>query len=193
MDNLLKLIQTLGKNMGNQIPIRQLSKESQVPYTTTYRSVKNNSNIFNIEKKGNIKLVSLNFEDSITKNYLILAERNSFENFVKKNPQFRVMKKDFSTGNYAVVLFGSRAERKERNKSDVDLCIINKEGTKTLSFSKFEMLYKIEINPIFLKDKEFKQMLKDKEHNLAHEVVKKHVVLYGEEYFWNLIWKNGIQ
>jgi len=192
MDNLLKLVQTLGKNLGNQIPIRQLSKESKSPYTTTHRLVKNNPSLFNIEQKGNIKLVSLNFKDSITKNYLILGERKEFEAFVKKTPQFKIMKKDFPQGNYTVVLFGSRVEGKERKKSDVDLCIINKEGKKNISFSNFELLYKMEINPIFLMDKEFKQMLKDKGHNLAHEVVKKHVVLYGEEYFWNLIWKDGI-
>ena len=192
MDNLLKSVQTLGKNIDNEIPIRQLSKESKVPYTTTHRLVKNNKNIFNIAQKGNIKLVSLNLKDSITKNYLILAERNESDSFLKKEPQFKILKGEIPKGDYSLILFGSRAEGKSREKSDIDLCIINKEGKRNVSFSKFELLFKVEVNPIYLSNKEFKQMLKEEEQNLAKEIIKKHIILYGEEYFWNLIWENGI-
>ena len=192
MDNLLKLIQTLGKNLNNQIPIRQLSKESKIPYTTTHRLIKNNKAIFIIDKKGNIKLCSLNLKDNITKNYLILSERKEAEKFSNKNPEFKVLKKELPLGDYSLILFGSRAEGKQREKSDIDLCIINKDGNKNIKFSKFELLFKLEINPIYLKDQEFKQMLKEEEQNLAKEIIKKHIILYGEEYFWNLTWKNGI-
>jgi len=192
MDNLLKLVQTLGKNINNEIPIRQLSKESKVPYTTAHRVVKNNKNLFNITQKGNIKLVSLNLKDNITKNYLILAERKETESFTKKQPQFKVMKDELPTGDFSLILFGSRAEGGGREKSDIDLSIINKDGKKNINFSKFELLFKVEINPIYLSNKEFKQMLKEEEQNLAKEIIKKHIILYGEEYFWNLIWKNGI-
>jgi len=192
MDNLLKLVQTLGKNINNEIPIRQLSKESKVPYTTAHRVVKNNKNLFNITQKGNIKLVSLNLKDNITKNYLILAERKETESFTKKQPQFKVMKDELPTGDFSLILFGSRAEGRGREKSDIDLSIINKDGKKNINFSKFELLFKVEINPIYLSNKEFKQMLKEEEQNLAKEIIKKHIILYGEEYFWNLIWKNGI-
>mgnify|MGYP001581947394 CR=1 FL=1 len=192
MDKLLRLVQTLGKNINNEIPIRQLSKESKVPYTTAHRLVKNNRALFNITQKGNIKLVSLNFKDSITKNYLILAERNESDSFLKKEPQFKVLKGELPKEDYSLILFGSRAEGKGREKSDIDLCIINKDGKKNVNFSKFELLFKVEINPIYLSYKEFKQMLKEEEQNLAKEIIKKHIILYGEEYFWNLIWKNGI-
>ena len=192
MDNLLKLVWTLGKNINNEIPIRQLSKESKIPYTTTHRLVKNNKNLFNIAQKGNIKLVSLNLKDSITKNYLILSERNESDSFLKKEPQFRVLKEEVQKWDYSLILFGSRAEGKGREKSDIDLCIINKYGKKNINFSKFELLFKVEINPIYLSNKEFRYMLKEQEQNLAKEIIKKHIILYGEEYFWSLIWENGI-
>jgi len=192
MDNLLKLIQTLGKNINNEITIRQLSKEAKVPYTTTHRLIKNNKETFIINQKGNIKLCSLNLKDSITKNYLILSERKEADSFLKKQPQFKVLKEELPKGDYSLILFGSRAEGKGREKSDVDLCILNKDGKKNVNFSKFELLFKLEINPIYLSNKEFKQMLKEVEQNLAKEIVKKRIILYGEEYFWDLIWKNGI-
>lgn len=192
MDNLLKLVWTLGKNINNEIPIRQLSKESKIPYTTTHRLVKNNKNLFNIVQKGNIKLVSLNLKDSITKNYLILSERNESDSFLKKEPEFRVLKEEAPKWDYSLILFGSRAEGKGREKSDIDLCIINKDGKKNINFSKFELLFKVEINTIYLSNKEFRYMLKEQEQNLAKEIIKKHIILYGEEYFWSLIWENGI-
>ena len=193
MDNLLKLVQTLGKNINNEIPIRQLSKESKVPYTTAHRLVKNNRNLFNITQKGNIKLCSLNLKDSITKNYLILAERKESDYFLKKEPQFKVLKDELPNKDYSLILFGSRAEGKGREKSDIDLCIINKDGKKNVNFSKFELLFKVEANPVYLSNKEFKQMLKEEEQNLAKEIIKKHIILYGEEHFWNLLWNNKNQ
>ena len=192
MENLLKLIWILGKNIKNSLPIRQLAKDSEVPYATAYRTIEKNKNIFKIVKKGNIKLCSLNLEDSITKNYLILAERQQADFFIEKNPKISILKKELPKGDYACVLFGSRAEEQQRKKSDMDICIINKDGSKNVKFSKYELLFKVDINPIYLAKKEFKAILKEKEHNLAKEIVKKHIILYGEEYFWDIVFKNGI-
>jgi predicted nucleotidyltransferase len=195
MDNLLNLIQILGKHLHDEITIRKLSLESKVPYTTTLRIINQNKNLFMIRQKGNIKLISLNLDDAIIKNYLILSERKTAEKFLEKESQFKILKDEFPKGNYSVVLFGSRAEGTQRTKSDIDLCIINDDGKKNIKFSKFELLFKLEINPLVLKKTEFKQMLKEKEHNLSHEIIKKHIILYGEEYFWNIVWdeiKNGI-
>jgi len=192
MDNLLKLVYTLGKNLDDELTLRQLSKEAKVPYTTAHRLIKQNISIFKINKKGNIKLCSLNTEDNITKNYLILAERSQAESFRKKNPQFKVLQRELPTKDYTLLLFGSRADGTHRVQSDIDLCVINKDGKKNINFSKFELLFKIEVNSLFFTKKEFKLMLKNKEHNVGKEILKKHIILYGEEYFWNLIWKNGI-
>ena len=193
MDNLLKLVYALGQNLRDEIPIRQLSQEANVPYTTAYRLIKNNENLFLINKKGNIKLCSLNIKDNITKNYLILAERKQAESFMEKQPMFKILKKDLPRGDYCLILFGSRANETNREKSDVDLCIVNKDGKKNISFSKFELLYKLEVNPLFMLKMEFKSLLKEKEHNLGDEIIKKHIILYGEEYFWNLVLKNKNQ
>lgn len=192
MDILLRLVWTLGKNLNNEITIRQLSKDSKIPYATTHRLIMQNIQIFNINKKGNIKLCSLNFKDKITKNYLILAERKETENFVKNDPKLNIIRKEAPKGDYTLILFGSRAEEKERKESDIDICIVNKDGSKNIKFSKYELLFKLEINPIYLSKKEFIKMFKEKEYNLVHEIIKKHVVLYGEEYFWDIIFKNGI-
>jgi len=191
MDNKFRLIWTLGKHLKDSLTIRQLSKESRIPYATAYRIV-NKNNIFNIVRKGNIKLCSLNLNHQITKNFLIIAESQESEIFRKKHPKINIVAKELPKGNYAAILFGSRAEEKHRKKSDVDICVINEKGTKDIKFSKYEQLFKLEINTIYLKKEEFKKMLEEKEHNLAHEIVKNHIILYGEEYFWNTILEDGI-
>lgn len=187
MDKLFKLLWTLGKNIPHSLTIRQLAKDAKVPYATAYRTIDKNKKLFAIEKKGNIKLCTLNLEDPITKHYLILAERQQAEKFLEKNPKLNILKKELPKGDYTAILFGSRAEEKQRKKSDIDICIINKDGSRNIKFSKYELLFKLEINPIFLSKNEFKKMFKEKEHNLTNEIIKKHIVLHGEEYFWNII------
>ena len=193
MVQLLKLINTLGKKLHDEIPIRQLSKESKVPNTTSHRLIIQNKELFHINHKGNIKLVSLNLSDSITKNYLVLSERTEADDYLKKHPQFKLIKKQIPKGEYTLILFGSRADESNSKQSDVDICVINKDGKKNVSFSQFEHLYDLRVNPIFFSKKEFIAMMKEKEHNLADEIIKKHTILYGEEYFWNIIWNNKNQ
>lgn len=192
MDNLLKLVWILGKNIDTSMPIRQLARDANVPYATTYRTIEKYKNVFAIIKKGNIRLCSLNLDDPITKNYLILAERQQAEFFLSRHSELSLLRNELPRGDYACILFGSRAEEKERIKSDADICVINKDGSKNISLSKYELIFKVEINPVYLAQKEFQLMLKEKEHNLAKEIVKKHIILYGEEYFWNIVFKDGI-
>ena len=125
MNNLLQLVYTLGRNMHQEIPLRQLSKEAGIPYATTYRLVAQNPVLFLINKKGNIKLCSLNRKDRITKQYLILAERFQADLFKRKNPSFKTLVRELPRGEYCIILFGSRAAGTEREGRDVDLFIVN--------------------------------------------------------------------
>lgn len=193
MDNLLKIIHILGQNLNEEFTIRQVSKEAKVAYTTTHRLITQNKGIFTIKEKANIKLCSLNTQDPINKNYLILSERQHADLFKGKNPQFKILQKELPKGNYTLTLFGSRSKGTHRKKSDIDICIINKTGKTNIRFSKVELLFDLEINTITLTKQEFQKMLKETEHNLADEILKNHTILHGEEYFWNLILKNDIQ
>ena len=69
--------------------------------------------------------------------------------------------------------------------------IINKEGKKDISFSKYELLFKTKINPIFITKKEFKLMLKDKEENIGKQALYDHIILNNPQEFWECVF-NGI-
>lgn len=191
MDNLSNLVWTSGTTPKEELSLRELSQKAKVPYTTARRIVLENKSLFSIKDKSGIKLISLNLKDRLTKSYLIIAERKKKEQFLSNKPLFKTLTSELISGDYCLVLFGSRAAGNEREKSDLDLCIINKNGKKNLSFSSFEMLYHLKVNPLFFTPKEFTAMLKEEEVNVGKEILKKHVVLYGEDYFWGVVW-NGL-
>ena len=65
--------------------------------------------------------------------------------------------------------------------------IINKDGKKSISFSKYEVIFKLKINPIFITKKEFKLMLKDKEENVGKQALYNHIILNNPEAFWECV------
>ena len=86
-----------------------------------------------------------------------------------------------------MVLFGSYAKNTQVKTSDIDLLVINKDGKRSISFSKYELLFKKKINPIFITKQEFKLMLKDKEENVGRQALKNHITLNNSEKFWGVV------
>lgn len=188
MDNVIKIINTLGRRIFDDMSIRRLSIEAKIPYTTTYRAIFANKSLFLINAKSNIKFCSLNKEDGITKHYLIISEREKQAEFLNKKPEYRLLTRDLPAGRFSVILFGSRASDKSRDKSDIDICILSADGKRNASFSSAEIILRLEINPIFMSAVEFSGMLKKNGQNLAKEIITNHIILYGEEYFWDVVW-----
>ena len=184
--NLLRMLWVLGKTLPESLTLRQLAKEAKIPYPTAYRTVKRYESLFSIKRKGNLNLCSLHLEDLLIKHYLIIAERQEADDFLGKEQKLALIRAELPGGDYACILFGSRADRTQREKSDIDLCIINTDGSKNVSFSKYDLLFKLDINPIYLKKTEFQQMLGEKQRNLSHEILSRHIILHGEECFWDI-------
>jgi predicted nucleotidyltransferase len=189
MVNAFRIVKILGHKMYEEIPVRQLSIESGVPNTTVHRILSEERDLFRINKKGNIKLVSLNLKDQITKSYLIISERKNTEIILRKDKKLGVLIKEIPKGNFSVLLFGSRASGRQRKDNDYDIIVISEKGDKIIDFNSIENLYDVEINPINIRRKEFEEMIKETKHNLSDEVIRNHIILYGEEYFWNIIWR----
>lgn len=190
MDNKYKILNYLGKNFGKSYTMHELSRLLYIPYASFYRTVQKMGDILVIENVGKSKTLKLNVEDPIIKAHLIVASDEEKKEFLKKQIIIKKIVSDLDTKDI-VVLFGSYAKGKQTEKSDIDLLIINKDGKKSLSFSKYELLYKKKINPIFVTKKEFKKMLKDKEENVGKQALKNHIILNNPERFWGCV-LNGI-
>lgn len=190
MDNKLKIINHLGKNIGKSYTMHELSRLLGIPYASFYRTVQRMKDLLIMETVGKSKIIKLNLNNPVVKAHLIVASDEEKKDYLKRQPLIRKITAELKTKD-VVVLFGSYAKRKQTEKSDIDLLVINKDGKKSLSFSKYELLYKKRINPIFVTRKEFKRMLKDKEENVGKQALKNHIVLNNPEEFWGCV-LNGI-
>ena len=189
MDNKLKIINYLGKNIGKSFTMHELSSLIHIPYATFHRTISKMPDLIIKEKAGKATLIKLN-DIPIIKPYLAISSEEEKKEFLKKSPLISKISSEIETKDI-VILFGSYAKKTENEKSDIDLMIINKDGSKSLSFSKYETLFKKKINPIFITEKEFKQMIKEKEENVGKQALSNHIILNNPERFWELA-LNGI-
>ena len=190
MDNKLKIINYLGKNQKGYT-MHELSRNLNIPYASFYRTVQQLKDLLLIEPVGKSKVLKLNMNNPVVKAHLTIASDEEKKEYLEKQPILKKITGELGTKDI-VVLFGSYAKGKQTEKSDIDILIINKDGKKSISFSKYELLYKQKINPIFVTRKEFEKMLSDKEENVGKQALKSHIVLNNPEAFWACV-LNGIQ
>jgi len=192
MDNNLKIINYLGKNSGQEFTMRKLSMTAGIPYATFHRTMQEMKDLVKIKTIGKSKVISLDMNNPVIKSYLVISSEEERKDFLKKQPVINKIAAELTVKD-VVLLFGSYAKGSQRESSDIDLMIINKKGERTISFSKYEVLFKKKINPIFLSKKEFIQMLKDPTENIGKQALKQHIVLNNSENFWEYVIHGGLQ
>ena len=190
MDNKHKIINHLGKHPSERYTMHELSKELDMPYASFYRTIESIKDLLVIKEVGKSKVITLNKTNPIVKSHLIVSSDEERKDYLEKYPIIRKIYQELDIKDM-VVLFGSYAKKTHTEKSDIDLLIMNKDGKKSISFSKYEILFKIKINPIFITQKEFKLMLKDKEENVGKQALYSHIILNNPEAFWECVF-NGI-
>lgn len=189
MDNKLKIINYLGKNQGKKFTMHGLSNLVNIPYASFHRAIQGMGDVIEAESIGKSKVICLNADNPILKSLLTVSSDEERKEFLIKHLIIKKISSELRTESI-VVLFGSYAKGKETEKSDIDILVINN-GKKELSFSKYEVLFKKKINPIFITQDEFKDMLNDKEENIGKQALKSHIILNNPEGFWKLV-LNGI-
>ncbi len=186
MDNKLRILNYLGKRMGERFTMHNLSKRFGIPYASFYRTLQHMNDILDIEIVGKSKTIRLNTKNPLVKAHLAISSDEERKEFLQKQPIINKIAAELDTED-VVVLFGSYAKGKETEKSDIDFLIINENGTRSLSFSKYELLFKKRVNPVFVTQKEFSKMLQDDEENMGKQVLKNHIILNNPELFWKLV------
>ena len=183
MDNKLKTINYLGKNFTNSYTMHELSKILKIPYASFYRTIKEMKDLIIIKTVGKSKTIQLNTKNLVTKAHLTVSSDEEKKEFLDRQPIIKKISNELNTKS-AVLIFGSYAKAKETEKSDIDILVINKEGKKDISFSKYELLFKKRINPVFIATKEFKKMLQTEDENLGKQALRNHIILNNPEEFW---------
>lgn len=184
-ERILKLL------IENKSPrtILQIAESLNADYKNTFQAVnKLYPSLIYKNKTGSINLIEIKLNPS-PEIYCIEDKRT--KQFLHEN-NLTLIKKDIDSLNYPffiVLAFGSIVKETNIQKSDIDICIISDNKLKTQ-----ELISKLGLLPLNLEIqnfsvKEFESMLEKKQNNLASEIIKNNVILYGIENYYNLISK----
>jgi predicted nucleotidyltransferase len=186
MDNNLKILNYLGKHSDEAFTMHHLSSILKIPYATFHRTINQMIDLLDIKTIGKANIISLTNNPIIT-SYLAVSSFEEKNEFLKANKLLSLLSKELVTDNI-ILLFGSYANNKQSEKSDIDLLFIGEK--ESISFSSFELLHKKKVNPIFVKESEFKAMLRNPDENVGKQAKKNHIVLNNPSGFWEIVWKS---
>jgi len=198
MNAIEKLFRYFALNINKVRTIRQISLKTKIPYMTLNRIIKKleKQNLIITKKVGKSVVCSLNKDNRITKQHLILASESFKDHFIEKRLLIKKINqiiKENKSKEISAILFGSYAAGKEQKHSDIDIAFISesKEIIKKIldEFRTIEQIHDIEVNTMIFTKKQFKDMLKSKEENVGKQILKNHVILYNPEFFWNIIYE----
>ncbi|MBR9701317.1 hypothetical protein GOV13_00155 [Candidatus Pacearchaeota archaeon] len=187
-----KILKFLIENKEKPHSIREISLKLKADYKNTSQALNNlNLKTYSKKKQGNSYLIEFNPENNIET--LSIEEKRTKE-FLSKNPKMKLIVKDINEINYPfmiVLIFGSFANEKNTQTSDMDLCIISDNKTKTNKLIEMLNLFNLKIEIQEFTTGEFVSMIEKKQNNLGHEITKNNVILYGIENYYNLISNNS--
>ena len=197
-----KIIKLFYDDVYAQFTINELATKTNISYSYVYRQVEElkDKKIIVIDQRSNRKYCKPNYENPEVKTSFVKISNQIAEDFLKKRDRiFFVIEKllselpkktDFNL--LSVVLFGSLAKGTDFKKSDIDLFILIPSKKKYDEIIDMECValskgFGVEINPLVSEPTSFLTMLKDKEHNVAKDILKNKIILFGAEKFWELI------
>jgi len=198
MNNIERAFKYFGVNINKSKTIRQISLETKIPYMTLNRIIKKlkKQDLIITKKVGKSIVCSLNKDNDITKQHLIIASESLKNYFLERKPLIKKIHKiieENKSKEFSAMLFGSYAEEREQKHSDVDLAFIyqSKRTIKNIQYElkTIEKIYDIEINLMIFSEKQFKEMLKAKEENVGKQILKNHIIMYNSVFFWNLVYE----
>ena len=175
--NNIKVIKHLTLHKDWQFNITELSKDINLNKGVLSRLIENleKENIIKVNKKGKIKLFSINKENIIIKELIIpLFEKEKTLPIKLLQPLITKIKKETTS----IILYGSYAKETYKLTSDIDLLIIS---NKTLNLDNFkedflkkDLLLRIDI----ISTSELKNIYKKREPFIL-SILKNNKTLYG--------------
>lgn len=177
----LDILEFLIEHKDKSFAINEIAKNLEKDYRNVYDTIKKMPSI-NITKSAGANLVSFDF----TVSELLFQVENRRRRKIFKDNNIKIIYTDLYKINsqFILLLFGSRAKKTNRKKSDYDLLLIS--DTPFEIESKLE-LYPLDIHLTSISPAEFRQMLLSKEFTVVSEAVKHNIILFGAEDYYRFI------
>ncbi len=150
-----------------------------------------------IEKKvGRSGILNLNLENDLTLNYIALVNYKKINALIRQ--VLETIKKEIieETPFFSMVIFGSYAIGKQKKDSDLDVAIFIESEEKRkkiealVNSAKQKSVIGMDVHVI--PKKEMIEMLINKEENLGKQIARKHLAVYNQRIFYEII-KEGMQ
>jgi predicted nucleotidyltransferase len=177
-----------------QYHVRELAKLTKKSHVTLLPHLKalEKDKILVSKTTGKNKVYSLNFDNIITRNYLIISETVEAMLFLEYSFLIKKINSEIFDLKLpgTMILFGSYAKRTFRKESDIDFFYVGSMSDKeTEEIRKIGKTYGKTINIKTSIPTNFESGLKKKDP-LIIEVVKNHILLHNSELFINSLWRH---
>lgn len=190
----LEIISLFRKNYLEKYHTREIAKLLKKNHVTLLPHLKSleKDKILKSKKNGRNKEYFLNFENIITKNYLLFSELFETIKYLEENFLIKKITEELFNLNFkgSIILFGSYAKKTYKEDSDIDLFYLGR--IKDEDVKKIKSIGEIYGKTINIKKttlKNFKRGLKNKDP-LTIEIIKNHIILQKPEEFINTLWRH---
>jgi len=192
----VNILRVFHENIFTELTFKQIKEQSRQKSNNIIQIALKEFQKQNLIKKkmtGNVTAHLLNSDNNLTIAYLNLINQEEisklkFPKEILADIQRRIFKQ---TEFFILVVFGSYAKNKSREKSDLDIAVIvESEQTKKDITPLLETARRREIKPIdyhIFTRSEFLQMLKADVENVGKQIYKNSLIYYGYIEYYNLI------
>lgn len=186
----MKILEIFKGNLFSKYTIREMMKALNTrSYNWTYTAIikLKKENILKLERKGKSEICSINLDEQKTIAYLAFLEAVRPKNIPHEKKIIGFMPSDF----HILIVAGSYANNTQTKESDLDLvAIIDKREERMQVLNKLQRegeLMLPPLHPFVFTNKEFLEMLAEKEENYGKEIFRKHIVITGAEFYFKLV------
>lgn len=199
---LEKILKVFYKEIGGEFSILQIAKKIRVSYSYVHREVElfSKRGIISVNVSGRRKYCKPNYLNLIVVSSFVKISAEEAQKFLSAGEKITSIVKELLAGlpektNYnllSIILYGSFAKSTQIKSSDVDLLVLVPSKEKYGEIIENECVslsrrYGVEVSPIISEPQSFLNMLRERENNVAKELLKNKIILYGAEKFWELV------
>ncbi len=184
----LKIIDLFRKSLFLAKTIREISFLTKKDYPITHNAIKElqKKNIIKIKRIGKSKVCELDLSPETVSTLSFLDEQEALSKKIPNMDKFLEFKEFLDD---IILVTGSYAKNKQTSKSDIDLVIITKDDAfkKQKLIENLTALLSPKIHPITISQKDFINMLKDKEPNFGKEIFNSRLLFRNASRYYELI------
>lgn len=171
-------------DLSKSVSLSEFESHFKTPHQTIKKHLEQftKTKILIEEKKERFLFYKLNLDNPLTKEYLILCEKERLLAFLEKNTLFLRLYQELSQffKDSKILLFGSSTEKKDY--ADIDLLIISKNKDIKPVLKKFQETYSVKIHAVQTEEKDLTKAL-------IQEIKQKHIIFNNHEYFMEVLYK----